>query len=89
MKITKSQLCLFSIHQNCIKKVHKHDVEFLSIEVTSNKARRNYVNFLPTKIMPKNVSRNDVDFLPIEITSKKVRENEVDIHRVFPFDVTT
>ena len=81
-----SQLCQFSIYQNCIKKVHLNDVNFLPTETKSNKVRQNDADFLPIEITSKKVRRKDVTNW---ICIKKICRNDVQICQHFAFDVWT
>ena len=54
--------------------VHRNDIDFLLIEIASNKLRRNEVDFSLIEITSKKVRRNEVHYSSIEITSKKYVE---------------
>ena len=72
IKINTSKLIQFSIHRNCVEKIHWNDVDFWSIEIRSEKAHRNKVDFWPIEISLKNVRWNNGKISPIKITLKKV-----------------
>lgn len=53
IKVSMSQLRQSSVHQNCIKNGHRNDIEFLVMETTLNKLRRNDANFSSIEITSK------------------------------------
>ena len=73
-------------HLNCTKKIHRNNVEFSSIEISSKKLHRNDVAILIIEVTLNKVCQNDVDFWHIEITSNKVRQNNVDFA---PIEITS
>ena len=61
-------------HLNCTKKIHRNNVEFSSIEISSKKLHRNDVAILIIEVTLNKVCQNDVDFRRnIDIESVSIR----------------
>ena len=74
IKISTAKLRRFSIHRNYIQKVHRKNMEFLPVKITSKELHWNDAGFLPIEITSSKACRNNVELLPIKVARKKFLE---------------